>query len=119
MTLCLRMSRSLNRIGVSWLLMIPLGGNVALVVSLCLYWKRVGGIGIYRKLTSCISLSYVLYRWQQFLIDNFVGYDTILTNSLLSACGRGTSGILLAVLLFLFRVVERPALHTCTFEGGS
>jgi hypothetical protein len=28
-------------------------------------------------------------RWQQFLIDNFVGYDTILTNSLLSACGRG------------------------------
>ncbi|XP_073389155.1 membralin-like protein At1g60995 isoform X2 [Physcomitrium patens] len=28
-------------------------------------------------------------RWQQFLIDNFVGYDTILMNSLLSAYGRG------------------------------
>lgn len=33
----------------------------------------------------------VAYRWQQLLIDNFVGYDTILMNSLLSASGRGIS----------------------------
>ena len=31
----------------------------------------------------------VTHRWQQLLIDNFVGYDTILMNSLLSASGRG------------------------------
>ena len=31
----------------------------------------------------------VAHRWQQLLIDNFVGYDTILMNSLLSASGRG------------------------------
>ncbi|KAJ7528547.1 hypothetical protein O6H91_15G007700 [Diphasiastrum complanatum] len=28
-------------------------------------------------------------RWQQFLIDNFVGYDTVLMNSLLNVLGQG------------------------------
>lgn len=55
-----------------------------------------------------ISEDHVSYRWQQFLIDNFVGYDTILTNSLLSACGRGTNGILPAC--FLFSIVPRVGL---------
>lgn len=35
------------------------------------------------------SAVFISCRWQQFLIDNFVGYDTILMNSLLSAYGRG------------------------------
>lgn len=38
----------------------------------------------------CLILLLLAFsRWQQLLIDNFVGYDTILMNSLLNAKGNG------------------------------
>jgi hypothetical protein len=38
-----------------------------------------------------------LFRWQQLLINSIVGYDTILTNSLVNSPGHGTHLILLCI----------------------
>lgn len=50
-------------------------------------------------MTNLLNGGLMVCRWQQLLIDNFVGYDTILMNSLLHSRGKGRKTSLIFCLI--------------------
>lgn len=53
-------------------------------------------------------------RWQQLLINRFVGYDTILINSLLSSPGQGNKQIFFPFIFLCVQIFKK--VRTCGGE---
>lgn len=68
------------------------------------------------KLTYLLKCILSLNRWQQLLINSFVGYDTILMNSLLSSPGHGEDSLLMKNFLVpLLLLMKDFSCSSCIF----
>lgn len=67
-------------------------------------------VHIWELYTICVLIVVYLFkitRWQQLLINRFVGYDTILINSLLSSPGQGNNQIFFLLFFYLFNSLKK------------